>query len=114
MFYQQVNLQVDHFQKLEEVIGSYLNKKFVIATSSGTDALMVSLLSIGIQPGDEVIMPANSFAATENAVLAVGAKPIFVDIDQKSFCIDPFKIEEAITQKLNVFYLYICMVSSVK
>ena len=50
MFYQQVNLQVDHFQKLEEVIGSYLNKKFVIATSSGTDALMVSLLSIGIQP----------------------------------------------------------------
>ena len=64
--------------------------------------------------GDEVIMPANSFAATENAVLAVGAKPIFVDIDQKSFCIDPFKIEEAITQKLNVFYLYICMVSSVK
>ncbi|OAK20719.1 NTD biosynthesis operon protein NtdA [Bacillus wiedmannii] len=86
-------------KKLEEVIGSYLNKKFVIATSSGTDALMVSLLSIGIQPGDEVIMPANSFAATENAVLAVGAKPIFVDIDQKSYCIDPSKIEEAITQK---------------
>ncbi|PFN00206.1 DegT/DnrJ/EryC1/StrS aminotransferase family protein [Bacillus cereus] len=86
-------------KKLEEVIGSYLNKKFVIATSSGTDALMVSLLSIGIQPGDEVIMPANSFAATENAVLAVGAKPIFVDIDPKSYCIDPSKIEEAITQK---------------
>ncbi|WP_255285605.1 DegT/DnrJ/EryC1/StrS aminotransferase family protein, partial [Bacillus wiedmannii] len=86
-------------KKLEEVIGSYLNKKFVIATSSGTDALMVSLLSIGIQPGDEVIMPANSFAATENAVLGVGAKPIFVDIDQKSYCIDPSKIEEAITQK---------------
>ncbi|MGH0542054.1 DegT/DnrJ/EryC1/StrS family aminotransferase [Bacillus cereus] len=86
-------------KKLEEVIGSYLNKKFVIATSSGTDALMVSLLSIDIQPGDEVIMPANSFAATENAVLAVGAKPIFVDIDQKSYCIDPSKIEEAITKK---------------
>ncbi|EPC06215.1 DegT/DnrJ/EryC1/StrS family aminotransferase [Bacillus cereus] len=86
-------------KKLEEVIGSYLNKKFVIATSSGTDALMVSLLSIGIQPGDEVIMPANSFAATENAVLAVGATPIFVDIDQKSYCIDPSKIEEAITKK---------------
>ncbi|MGD2273425.1 DegT/DnrJ/EryC1/StrS family aminotransferase [Bacillus wiedmannii] len=86
-------------KKLEEVIGSYLNKKFVIATSSGTDALMVSLLSIGIQPGDEVIMPANSFAATENAVLAVGAKPIFVDIDQQSYCIDPSKIEEAITKK---------------
>lgn len=86
-------------KKLEEVIGNYLNKKFVIATSSGTDALMVSLLSIGIQPGDEVIMPANSFAATENAVLAVGAKPIFVDIDQQSYCIDPSKIEEAITKK---------------
>ncbi|PEL59906.1 DegT/DnrJ/EryC1/StrS aminotransferase family protein [Bacillus wiedmannii] len=86
-------------KKLEEVIGSYLNKKFVIATSSGTDALMVSLLSIGIQPGDEVIMPANSFAATENAVLAVGAKPIFVDIGQQSYCIDPSKIEEAITKK---------------
>jgi len=86
-------------KKLEEVIGDYLNKKFVIATSSGTDALMVSLLSIGIQPGDEVIMPANSFAATENAVLAIGAKPVFVDIDHKSYCIDPLKIEEAITQK---------------
>ncbi|MGH0555634.1 DegT/DnrJ/EryC1/StrS family aminotransferase [Bacillus pretiosus] len=86
-------------KKLEEVIGNYLNKKFVIATSSGTDALMVSLLSIGIQPGDEVIMSANSFAATENAVLAVGAKPIFVDIDQQSYCIDPSKIEEAITKK---------------
>ncbi|MEC3605033.1 aminotransferase class I/II-fold pyridoxal phosphate-dependent enzyme, partial [Bacillus cereus] len=72
-------------KKLEEVIGDYLNKKFVIATSSGTDALMVSLLSIGIQPGDEVIMPANSFAATENAVLAIGAKPVFVDIDHKSY-----------------------------
>lgn len=86
-------------KKLEEVIGSYLNKKSVIATSSGTDALMVSLLSIGIQPGDEVIMPANSFATTENVVLAVGAKPIFADIDQKSYCIDPSKIEEAITKK---------------
>lgn len=105
MFYRQVNLQVDHFQKkLEEVIGSYLNKNFVIATSSGTDALMVSLLSIGIQPGDEVIMPANSFAATENAVLAVGAKPIFVDIDQKSYCIDPSKIEEAITPKNEMHF----------
>lgn len=86
-------------KKLEEVIREYLNKKFVIATSSGTDALMVSLLSIGIQPGDEVIMPANSFAATENAVLAIGAKPIFVDIDYKSYCVDPSKIEEAITPK---------------
>lgn len=86
-------------KKLEEVIGDYLNQKFVIATSSGTDALMVSLLSIGIQPGDEVIMLANSFAATENAVLAIGAKPVFVDIDHKSYCIDPLKIEEAITQK---------------
>lgn len=86
-------------KKIEEVIGEYLNKQFVIATSSGTDALMVSLLSIGIQPDDEVIMPANSFAATENAVLAIGAKPVFIDIDSHSYCIDPTKIEAAITSK---------------
>jgi len=86
-------------KKLEEVIGEYLNKKFVTATSSGTDALMVALLSIGIQSGDEVIMPANSFAATENAVLAVGGKPVFVDIELENYCIDPDKIEEAITLK---------------
>ncbi|EOP73736.1 hypothetical protein KOW_00250, partial [Bacillus cereus VDM006] len=92
-------------KKLEEVIGEYLNKQFVIATSSGTDALMVSLLSIGIQPDDEVIMPANSFAATENAVLAIGAKPVFVDIDRQNYCMDPTKIEEAITPKTKCILL---------
>lgn len=86
-----------YLNQLEETLSIFLQKKFVIATSSGTDALMISLLASGINKGDEVIMPANSFASTENAVLSVGGVPVYVDIDPVTFCIDLERIEEGIT-----------------
>lgn len=88
-----------YLNEFESVLASYLERKYVIATSSGTDALMISLLALGINKGDEVIMPANSFAATENAVLAVGGTPVYVDVNPNTYCIDPYCIEKSITRK---------------
>lgn len=85
--------------KFEEEFANFVNGKYGVATSSGTTALHVALLSCGIGKGDEVITTPFSFAATGNSVLYTGAKPIFVDIDQNTFNIDPNKIEEAITDK---------------
>lgn len=80
-----------------------------VAVNSGTSALHLSLLALGIKEGDEVIIPSFTFAATANVVVLVGAKPIFVDIDPKTYCIDPKLIENAITQKTRaiiVVHLY--------
>ncbi|MFP9220066.1 aminotransferase class I/II-fold pyridoxal phosphate-dependent enzyme, partial [Enterococcus faecalis] len=66
-----------YLEQFEKVLSTYLHKRYVIATSSGTDAIMIGLLALGLNPGDEVIMPANSFSATENAVLASGGVPIY-------------------------------------
>ena len=70
-----------------------------IAVNSGTSALHMSLLALGIGPGDEVIVPSFSFAATANSVSLTGATPIFVDIEPTYFCIDPAAIEAAITPR---------------
>lgn len=61
--------------------------------------MIVALKAAGIGQGDEVIMPANSFAATENAVLAAGGTPVFCDIDPVTFCMDPSELEACITLK---------------
>jgi dTDP-4-amino-4,6-dideoxygalactose transaminase len=70
-----------------------------VAVNSGTSALHLSLMALGFGPGDEVIVPSFSFAATANAVRLVGATPIFVDIERDSFCIDPKAITAAITPR---------------
>ncbi|MDA7027422.1 aminotransferase class I/II-fold pyridoxal phosphate-dependent enzyme [Bacillus sp. CLL-7-23] len=83
----------------ESEIAAFLNKKYCLASSSGTDAMIVALKAAGVGHGDEVIMPANSFAATENAVLAVGGMPVFCDIDPDTFCMTASNIENRITSK---------------
>ncbi len=85
--------------EFEQMVGKYLNVKNVIAVSSGTAALHLSLLALDIKRGDEVIVPDFTFPATANVVEAVGATTKFVDIDINSFCIDTKKIEEMITAK---------------
>lgn len=70
-----------------------------IAVNSGTSALHLCLISLGIGPGDEVLVPSFTFAATANVVALVGATPVFVDIDPKTYCMDPFLIKAAITAK---------------
>jgi len=73
--------------------------KYGVATSNGTVALHLALIALGIGPGDEVIVPTLTFVATANAVIYAGAKPVFVDSHPNYWCIDPEKIERAITPK---------------
>jgi len=83
----------------EEQFAAYIGAKYAIATNSGTSALHTALLGSGIGTGDEVITTPFSFIAAANAVLYAGAKPVFADIDEASFNIDPEKIEENITNR---------------
>ncbi len=84
---------------LEERICAYTGAKHAIALSNGTATLHLALLTLGIGPGDEVIVPALSYVATANVVELVGATPIFVDVKERSFNIDPKLIEAAITPR---------------
>lgn len=70
-----------------------------VAVNSGTSALHLIMLAAGIGPGDEVIVPSFTFAATANSVALTGAKPVFVDIEFDSFCIDPIAVSNAITRR---------------
>jgi perosamine synthetase len=92
-------VQGKEVKRLEDSISKYINVKHSIAVSSGTSALHLSLIALGIGEGDEVIIPAFSFIATANVIELVGAKPIFVDIDINTFTIDCSLIENAITSK---------------
>ncbi|MET8030554.1 DegT/DnrJ/EryC1/StrS aminotransferase family protein [Streptomyces avermitilis] len=83
--------------EFEDALAEFLAVPHAVATSSGTDALIIALRAVGVSHGDEVIMPANSFAATENAVWACGATPVLVDIDPVSHTLDPALVETAIT-----------------
>ena len=85
--------------EFEERMKKYLNVKFAFGTSSGTDALLVALLALGIKNGDEIITSPFTFIATSETIALLGAKPVFVDIDEKTYNIDINKIEEKINSK---------------
>lgn len=86
-------------EKMEKAFCDYLNCKRAIGVSSGTDALLLALMGIGIGQGDEVIVPTYSFFATAGVVSRLNATPVFVDSDPVTFNIDPSKIEKKITKK---------------
>lgn len=86
-------------QEFEESFAEYVGTKYAVAVNSGTAALHLALLSLGIKEGDEVITTPYTFFATVEAILCCGAKPIFVDIDSETFNIDVEKIEEKINSK---------------
>jgi len=86
-------------EKLEKAMCEYLDCKYAIGVSSGTDALLIALMSIGIKPGDEIIVPTYSFFATAGVVSRLNAIPIFVDSDPVTFNISPKEIEDKITDK---------------
>ncbi len=85
--------------KFEEKLAKYADTKYAIGVGNGTDAIWLSLLALGIGKGDEVIIPANTFFATAEAIWIVGAKAVLVDCDPKTKCIDPNALEAAITDK---------------
>jgi UDP-2-acetamido-2-deoxy-ribo-hexuluronate aminotransferase len=84
-------------RELEQKLEAYTGAKHCITVASGTEALLISLMAMGIQPGDEVITTPFTFVATAEVIVLLGAKPVFVDIQPDTCNIDPAKIEAAIT-----------------
>jgi len=88
--------EVNDFKKN---LQNYLNIKHVIPCANGTDALQIALMALGLKPGDEVITPSFTYIATTEVIALLRLKPVFVDVKKDTFCIDPKKIEKAITSK---------------
>ena len=86
-------------QKFEEEFAEYCQTKHSVGVSSGTSALWIALLGLGVGPGDEVITTPNTFIATAEAISFAGATPVFVDIDEQTYNINPSALEAAITPK---------------
>ena len=89
-------------EEFEREIAEYVGAKYAVAFSSGTSALHGAMFAAGIGPGDEIITSPITFVATSNSAIYLGARPRFVDIDLKTYCIDTAKIEEAITPNAKV------------
>lgn len=86
-------------ERFEKQLADFLHVKYAYAVTSGTTALHLSLIATGIKAGDEVLVADFSFPATANVVVQVGAKPVFVDIDLKTLCMDVEDLKEKITSK---------------
>ena len=83
--------------RFESEFAAYCRTRHALGVGSGTDALWLSLVALGVGPGDEVITVANTFMATAEAISLCGARPVFVDIDESTYTMDPARIEAAIT-----------------
>jgi len=90
-----------YVEKFEKKLSDYLNLKnrFICCVSTGTDALLMSLFTAKIKPGDEVILPSLNFLACAQSILLCGAKPVFCDVDEKTLCIDIDKLKKLINKK---------------
>ena len=89
----------DEAQDFENDFSNYINTKFAVGVNSGSDALFLALKSLDIGKGDEVITVSHTFISTVDSIIRNGAKPVFVDIEPDTYCIDPSKIEKKITDK---------------
>jgi len=92
-------------KEFEEKFAAYVGSKYAVAVSSCTTALHLALIVCGIKAGDEVICPSLSFIATANAIRYIGAKPVFADVDQSTFNLDPKSAEKVITAKTRAILL---------
>lgn len=89
-------------EAFEREYAEYIGVGHVVGVSNGTDALELAFRAVGVEPGDEVIMPANTFIATAEAASRIGAVPVFVDVDDEYLLIDPAAVEAAITPRTKV------------
>ncbi|WP_421717210.1 DegT/DnrJ/EryC1/StrS family aminotransferase [Arcobacter arenosus] len=89
----------EEITQLEESLQEFTKAKFAISCSSGTDALLLAMMALDIKPGDEIITTPFTFIATAETIAFLGAVPVFVDIDEKTYNINPDLIEEKITSK---------------
>jgi UDP-2-acetamido-2-deoxy-ribo-hexuluronate aminotransferase len=88
--------QVTDFSKS---LAEYLNIKHVIPCGNGTDALQIAMMALGLEPGDEVITPSFTYVATTEVIALLKLKPVFVEVNPQTFCVDPEAIRKAITSK---------------
>ncbi len=88
-----------YIRRFEEEFAGMCRTRTAIGVCNGTVALHLALLALDVRPGDEVLVPSLTYIATANAVRYVGAEPVFVDVDPKTWCIDPGKLEDAITRR---------------
>lgn len=88
--------QVNDFSKN---LAKYLGVKHVIPCANGTDALQIAMMGLGLEPGDEVITPSFTYVATTEVIALLKLKPVFVEVNTKTFCVDPEAIKKAITPK---------------
>jgi dTDP-3-amino-3,4,6-trideoxy-alpha-D-glucose transaminase len=84
---------------VERVFAEQVGAAHGIGVANGTDALLIALRALGIQPGDEVICPSFTFYATAESIAAVGAVPVFADIEEETYCLDPAAVEAALTPR---------------
>ena len=109
----------EYIEKFEEAFKNHLNVNYAIATSSCTGALHMGMHALGIGLGDEVIMANTNWVATASPIIHLGATPIFVDILEDSWCINPSQIESAISSKTKAIiavHLYgnLCNMDQIK
>ena len=89
----------EYVRRFEREFAAMCGTRTAIGVCNGTVALHLALLALDVRPGDEVLVPSLTYIATANAVRYVGAEPVFVDVDPKTWCIDPGKLEDAITRR---------------
>jgi dTDP-4-amino-4,6-dideoxygalactose transaminase len=92
-------------EKFEHEFAAFVGARYCVGVASGTDALTLSARALGLGPGDEVLVPANSFFASAEAVSNAGATPVFVDVDPVTFHLDPGRAEEAVTHQTRAIVI---------
>src|SRR3982751_1490805 len=92
-------IQGPQVEKFAKNLGAYTGAGFVIPCANGTDALQIAMMALDLKPGDEVITPSFTYIATTEVIALLKLHPVFVDVDRKTFCIDPNGIKKAITPK---------------
>lgn len=85
--------------ELEEKLAAFVGARYCISVANGTDALQIAQMALGIGPGDEVITPGFTYIATAETVALLGAKPVYVDVDPRTYNLDPTKLEASITPR---------------